>query len=227
VLPKYETIFKDFQVSLPPATKALLETARSWTALSLPAAVLLCFVWMGTRLWSMIYPPSSWSMSRALFDRVIWVTPFFHTVARDRGLADALDLVADATRGGASAQAAVGEAAKLRVNDVLQGRLELWAELLEAGESLHAGAKRSRMPGLVVEMLSAVRGPETPDVLAFLARYYAGRFSRGAALLSAAAMPVLVLIFATLVAWVALAMITPMTVLINNLSSGGGAWKWL
>lgn len=218
-MPRFESISAGFGMKLPRSTMMLVDVMRSGGPIVLMLAAVVMLAWAGSRLWETFYPSAMWSIWRTARDRALWSLPLAHGVVRDRGLAEAFDLMADGLRGGASVERAMEEAAKLRVNDVLRRRLEHWAEQLTSGVTLHEGAKAARMPSLVVEMLGTLRGPETADVLAFLARHYATRYSRGAALLSAAAMPAMVLVFAALVAWVALALMTPMASLIEHLST--------
>jgi type II secretory pathway component PulF len=104
------------------------------------------------------------------------------------------------------------------MNLALRQRVRRWAELVAGGQAIADAARQAGLPAMVYGMLATVRGPEAPDVFRFLARYYRTRFSRAAALLQGAMVPVMVFFFAALVGCVAGAMFTPMINLINSLS---------
>jgi type II secretory pathway component PulF len=83
------------------------------------------------------------------------------------------------------------------------------------------------LPGLIPEMLTPARsGEQAIEVMAFLARYFDARFSRTRVLIRAAAVPVMVFVFAIIVATIALAMLAPMATLIGNMSAGSARSHW-
>jgi type II secretory pathway component PulF len=222
VIPKFETIFHDFGLPLPQITQSLLDVARAAGGpLSLLAAIVLG-VWLAAGIWRMFDPQmSKWNGPRIARDYLLWSLPMSHSLQRDRGLADALDLIHEAIRGGHSIEHAVEQASSLRVNEVLRRRLALWAAELRAGISLQQSTASAGLPRLIMEMLAPVRGGEqAADVLGFLSRYYEARFSRTRLLLRAASIPVTVLFFAIIVAWVALALMTPLIALMNHIAQG-------
>jgi type II secretory pathway component PulF len=138
---------------------------------------------------------------------------------RDAGLAEVCALLADGLEAGMPASAALAEAARLRINAVLRGRVHDWADRVHAGQTLAAGAAGARLPKLISSMLA--NGSAGPDgarnVFQFLARYYGSRFSRAAMLVEAAIMPVTVFFFAIIVACVALSLFLPMISMIEAL----------
>ena len=219
VMPKYEQIFKDFGSKLPPLTVNVLLVARNVGQPLLAILVVVVLVASGMALWQTVHPVQfSNSHLRRVRDSLRWATPFLHGYDRDRGLADAFELIADAIGAGSPADTALREAAQLDLNSVLRGRVRYWAEAVSAGAPLADSAGRAGLPGVVSGMLATVRGPEAPDVFRFLARYYRSRFSRTAALAQAAAVPLLVFFFAGVVGAVAGAMFLPMINLIDSIS---------
>jgi len=109
---------------------------------------------------------------------------------------------------------------------VLRGRLEEWSARLTAGEGIAESARKAKMPDLFVGMLAtALSGEQAAEVMRFVARYCDARFSRTRVMIRAAAVPLMVLFFAFFVACIALAMLTPMSSLINALSAHAFKWK--
>jgi general secretion pathway protein F len=143
-----------------------------------------------------------------------------HGIARDRGLADAFDLIAGGMRNGLTIERALDEAAQLNINIILRERFERWAHGIAGGASLADAARAAPMPPLVVGMLVNVQATNAAgEVFAFLARYYHTRYSRTAALAYGAAVPLVVFFFGIIVAIVALSLLSPMISIINGLTS--------
>jgi type II secretory pathway component PulF len=219
VLPKYEQIFKDFGSKLPPITINTIIVARN---LAQPAVALIAAAVLlasGMALWQMVHPVRFHdSPLRRARDYTRWATPLRHGIDRDRGLADAMQLIADALGIGSPADTALLEASQLELNTVLRQRLRRWADAVSGGAALADSANAAGKPRVVWGMLSTVRGPEAPDVFRFLARYYRSRFSRTAALVQAAAVPALAMFFGLIVGCVAGALFIPMINLIDSIS---------
>jgi type II secretory pathway component PulF len=75
------------------------------------------------------------------------------------------------------------------------------------------------MPELFTAMLATVRNDQSLlQVLGFLWRSYEFRFSRARAIAQAAYVPVIVLVFGSLVAFVACALLGPIVALIDTLA---------
>jgi type II secretory pathway component PulF len=227
VIPKFETIFADFGTKLPPMTQTVIDFSRFIGPLFAIIAAALLLGWLLMALWHVVHPRSArWNPLHRLRDRLLWSMPLSHGVARDRGLAEALDLMADAVRAGHPFERAAEEASQLRVNEVLRERLEGWTLLLREGMSLRESARQAQLPEVIAQMLTPARGGEqAADVLEFLARYYDARFSRTRLLLQAAMTPAVVLFFAAIVACVAMALIMPLTTLIQNISASSSTWR--
>jgi type IV pilus assembly protein PilC len=228
VVPKYEQIFKDFGTRLPPMTQFLLDIARTVG----PEVILLLvlayvLISSGASLWRAFHPfqlaPGGAIMRTR--DYLAWFTPVLHGIERDRGLADVFQLLHDALSTGVPADKALTEAGQLGINAALAMRIHAWAARVTVGETLADGARNASLPAIVVGMLAAARTGETViDVCGFLARYYRTRFSRTAAIVQGVHIPVIVLIFGLLVAFVALSMFLPLISLIQNISGGGRHW---
>jgi type IV pilus assembly protein PilC len=220
VLPKYEQIFKDFGMRLPPITIHTIRTAGQLAPVLLIVSGIVVLVWVGGLFWEAAHPRSlRAALSIGLLDRLRWYSPLWHAMHRDEGLAQVCALMADALAAGMPASRALAEASWLRINAVLRARIRDWAARINAGDALAEGAASAGLPKLVSSMLGTARGADgARDVFQFLARYYRSRFSRAALLLEAAVAPVTVLIFAVIVACVALSLFLPMMSLIDTLT---------
>ena len=224
VMPKYETIFHDFNIRLPQITVYTLSTARVLGPILLAGVAAAVLVWTGLALWQMFHPVRFTSVvGRGFRDRIIWATPVAHGIARDRGLADAFELIAGAMHNGLPVQRAFGEAAQLDINTTLRERFERWADGIMRGMSLGDAARAAGMPRLVVAMLAHVRGGDAASgVFLFLARYYHTRYSRIAALARAASVPLIVFLVGALVLVIALSLLTPLVTLIDAVAPSMG-----
>ena len=220
VIPKYETIFSDFNLELPAITNNTIAVARVAGPIVLAGVSAAVLVWTGLSLWQMFRPVRFSSVvGRGAIDRVVWATPVAHGIARDRGLADAFALIAGALDNGLPIERAFAEASNLEINRALQERFERWARGIAGGASLADAARAAPMPAVVAGMLVSARGPAAAaEVFRFLARYYHTRYSRTAALVQGATVPIVVFFFAAIVACVALAMFLPITTLIDHMA---------
>ena len=225
VMPKYEQIFRDFGLQLPPITVHTIRTAGQLAPVLLLVSGIVVLVWVGGLIWEAAHPRSLRdAMSIGLLDRFRWSAPFWRGMQRDEGLAAVCAILADAFSAGMPAERALAAASRLRINAVLRRRVHGWAERVEAGEALAAAAASAGMPRLVSSMLGAARGADgARGVCQFLARYYGSRFSRAAVLVDAALVPATVLLFAAIVACVALSLFLPMVSMIDSLAMPRGA----
>jgi type IV pilus assembly protein PilC len=225
VMPKFQQIFKDFGTKLPLITQGMLNVAETLGPLLVFALAVVVLVASGASLWQTLYPTRfGRTIVRGVRDYLAWMTPILHGIEHDRGLADGFDLIADALAAGTPIDRAVTEASRLNVKLLLQRRFVEWEEELSAGGSISESARRSGMPDLVVGLLASARDASgVGDVFAFLARYYHSRFSRTAAILQGASVPVLVFLFGVLVGAIVLSLFAPLISLINAVA--GGVYK--
>jgi type II secretory pathway component PulF len=215
VIPKFETIFRDFHLKLPRATIWLLAIVNDFTQTGLGACVLLLLflIFLG-RILASFFP--SFRFVWPFGDQIIWWTPVVGGLVRDRGMADLCDIVGAGVGAGHPLDEALREAADAQPNAVMRRRAAAWAEAVTRGQSMHDAARHARMPELFAAMLATVRGDDSlRQVLAFLRRHYEYRFSRARAVLRAAYVPAIVFFFGSLVAFVGVALILPIAALID------------
>ena len=219
VMPKYEQIFKDFGLRLPPITVNTIRIAGELAPIVLVVSAVVVLAWIGGLIWEAVHPRSLRdALSTGLLDRLRWCLPFWHGMQRDEGLGQVCALMADGLSAGMPAGRTLATATHLRINTVLRRRVRDWAAYVETGETLAAGAASAGLPRLITSMLSTGRGADgARGVFQFLARYYRSRFSRAALLVEAAVVPATVLFFAAIVACVALSLFLPMVSMIDSL----------
>jgi type II secretory pathway component PulF len=235
VMPKYQQIFRDFALPLPWVTTFTMQWSR---ALAPPIALIMAVVVLiitGRFLWE-TFRPFNIDLELGGLDYIRWAMPGVHGLVRDRGLADVCALLADATEAGMPVDRALMEASHLNINRVLRDRIDAWSKGVVEGQGLSESARRARLPRLLVGMLApasrAPGGAAEPDeaavsgVFRFLERYYRSRFSRSLYLLQGMLIPLVVLVMAVVVIFVALALLAPVVALTNALSSQGGVWRF-
>lgn len=215
VMPKFEQIFMDFGISLPPTTLALLRAAR-WSGILMALVVLLL---IGSLVWT-IAAAARWKVLSGMVEGLGgWIAnrlPWIGTIRGHQALGDVLDFAADGIDAGRPADLALAEAAQITTNSALRSRIMHWIDAITDGHSLAEAARLAHMPRLVGGMLAtATQTPDVPAVLRFLGRYYASRFSRALALLEAAILPILAVVMGVFVLWFMASIILPMTLLLD------------
>lgn len=224
VMPKMRMIYQDFHLQLPTVTQWVMNPAIETVAYTAFAFVVAFIVVLaGRRTWQTFRPEAVELPGRAIKDRLLWVVPLARNLARDRGLADICQALADAISLGRPFDQALAEASLLDVNRVLRAQVQRWAGAAAGGLSPADSARAVGMPRLVVGLLATARGAsDTVEVCRFLSRYYASRFSRAMALLYGAYVPGVVLLMGVIVALIALSLFLPIQGLIDALSP---AWR--
>jgi type II secretory pathway component PulF len=219
VTPKFQAIFRDFGVPLPALSmNVLVNSGPISISLFMLALLYLAIGAVAMMFEGFRFGHGEPALLRGMLDRALWHLPITHELQRDRGLADACELIAEGLRAAAPIDYALTEASKLQVNTVLAERLAHWAQSVANGAPLSEAARQAWMPRLVWSMLSSVgSGDDAAGVFQFLARYYASRFSRLSALVRGATVPAIVLVFGVLVALVTLGMFLPLIRIIDSI----------
>jgi type IV pilus assembly protein PilC len=221
VMPKFEQIFRDFGLRLPPATRTLIGLGHGAYEYEFVPVLMVLFVLgvLGNAFRGAFGGPESSSAGRSeMLDEILWRVPLVHGLQRDQGLADAFQTIADALRTGRPLTRAVEEAEQLRVNAVLRRRLKRWRTGMEAGMRADEAASGAPLPALVGGMIASGKGGDPAEAAEFLAAYYGGRFSRAREFARAAIVPVLVLLFGALVLFLVAGMYQPILNLMDHLS---------
>jgi len=217
IMPQFHKIFADFNVALPSLTTSVISIFQQAGPILLPFAVILAFACAGWSVWAILHghqrrPP----LQLALLDRLIWHLPVIGSVQRDRGMADACQLIAEALAAGAPLHRAVKHAADLPMNTVLKRRLQRFGDCLTRGQPLREAAQHAKLPQLAAGMFAtAAATGDARRVFDYLGRYYAMRFSRLAEFFRASVLPIIVLILAVLVGTVVVGLFLPLVKLIH------------
>jgi len=220
VMPKFQQIFKDFQVPPPAPMQSYLRYSAAMLLPVMIAGVLL-FIHLLSTLARESFSPKlrNFSPLRTLVDHLYWYLPVIGNLERDRGLSDVCQALSSACRSSRPMDVAVAEAANLHMNSVLKEGIAEWAMGISAGAPLSAAAKDARLPGLVVQMIMPAQSSSDLSVtFDFLHRYYASRFSRTTILLNAVLIPLVTLIAGTFVLFTALAIFGPIVALSSSVS---------
>lgn len=221
IAPKFERIFEHFDTAMPPITQWVFHFSGMYTVLLLIVAVPMAALLAGWSLRACFLPRedvAGW-LSPVL-DPVVWVLPVAGGIARARGLAEAWSVLAEAVRTGLPLPEAIDAAAELRINFVLRQRLRRWARLIREGEPPDVAARRCALPASDCGLIAtALRGGELADTLDLIACCHAHRHSRAAALLTAAATPLIVLVLAVVVAVITIGLFMPLVTLIETTAS--------
>jgi type II secretory pathway component PulF len=226
VFPQYEEIFSDFDMPLPGPTHFVVRLIHQ------PAVIYPCYV-LGHLAFAAFWIYLTWAVLkprwltlgplRGLADAVVWRLPFFGAAARDRGLAAALPLLADATEAGTPLENALCETQNLRINHQLRKRFNRFQQSLGNGATLRQAADDAKLPGMVTQLLGpATRSNCLPETLRFLASHYQLRFSKTLTLIENALGPAVLIFFGFVVGTIILGAFLPLISVIHSLSDPWG-----
>lgn len=225
ILPRFQEIFMDFDMELPWPTIFTLTVLPDVTAVVGPLALLFAIGLLGWTMWTIRHGGGAGLAGSAgagltgLTDRLIWITPVWGGLVRDRGLAEVSRIAAEALDARCPLDEAFDRAATIETNAVLQNRLHRLAERVRSGATIGQAAAVAHLPRLYRDMLATLdTGGDPAGVLRFLASYYDSRLSRAAMLLRAAAVPAVVILLAGVVGWVVVSLFLPLVILIDSLT---------
>jgi type II secretory pathway component PulF len=216
--PKFEQVFKDFKTPLPEITRITLHVARDvgpWMALLLMVFMVLLMIATATSRWrggalGLVESPFDW-----LANRIPWIG----RMRLCRALGDTLEFAADAVEAGRPMDATLIEASQVSANSRVRRMVNNWVVQLSIGRSIDESARIAGLPSMVCSMMkTASNTPDLAEVLRFLGRYYSTRFSRAAAILEAAVIPLIAIVMGAMAALLALSIFLPMISLINRVS---------
>jgi type II secretory pathway component PulF len=214
VVPKFEQIFKDFRIDLPPVTQLMLQVFRDW---GLPIVTFIgawlvfgLVTFFGTRRgmgMGLIASPA---------DKLLNQLPLIGRARLYRALAEALEIAADGIAAERNAVDSIDEAAAITTNAQLRRRLDAWTAALRYGTPIAEAARQAQLPPMVGQFLSpTAEGSDLAAALQFLAGYYRVRLARVMTVLDAAVTPAAAIIMGLFVGWVAFSLFAALSALIN------------
>ena len=222
IIPKFKEIFRDFGTTLPPATVSLIVVSDAiadsgWILLVLVGLAFLAIVgWLLERSF-MLRRESG--QRRILLDKIFWNLPVLGRLTRAKSMAELCNVLAQGTNAGIPLPQALERAHGLNINSEAKHQIRLWQQALAIGQSPADAAQTAGMPDLIVGLMTpAQSSPGTTNAFDFLARYYRGQFSRLMITLQAAAEPAIVLVMGLFVAWLTIAMFSPLAKLIDSMT---------
>lgn len=219
IAPQFAEMLNDYDTAMPAPTQWLIDLnvqTEVWlgvAGLLLWLVVIAGFVGLAPILFASSRHGGDKSEDRraAMFS---WLTLGWWT--RDRALADACLVIAASLDAGLPLHSAVREAASLRFNGVLRGRLLRWARGLEGGQGAPEAARHAGMHHAIVSLLGAAQASgNMPQTFRFLHRHFAHRFSRFVTMISGAAGPVCILLIGLVVGWIVLALMLPLSAMME------------
>ena len=217
IIPRGMNIFMDFEVDLPPITVAL-RTMCGWVAvrsgwpLLLPALGLILLTVLG--LWLRGNRKAGW-VTR-IVGTLRWAFPISRTIDYGLGMATTIRTIALGLRGGAALDRSVVLTSAVAVTNHLRVRLTGFVEEVHAGIAPHQAAQNARLGDVFVSALKMIeRGEDAERVLAHAADYYEANALRWWHAVSAISGPLVTLLFAGIVGFIALALFIPLVTLMN------------
>lgn len=216
VVPKFQTIFKDFGIALPKVTQAVIHVANwiaihgdVWLGLAVLAAIIAFL-----RLQPRRYPqPRLYSR---IADRLIWIIPGWREKYIYTDLAHAASVLRLALGSGMTMPEAVKCVTDLDLNTILRRRFVEFEKRLGRGEPLDEAGQHVRLPN---RFLWALRDGQDPETLAaslgLIERYYSLVASHWFLAVNSLIWPVIVVMMGILVGTFNLAMFLPLVRLIE------------
>lgn len=124
IMPAFEEIFDDFGASMPWYTLVTFRASRNLAWMLLPLSGIFLLGASGWALREMFHGTQRLFNLSWLWNRLIGYIPIARGVARDRGLADACQVIEQSLRAGDTMESAVFEASELKTLTVLRRRLQ-------------------------------------------------------------------------------------------------------
>ncbi|MCH8149113.1 MAG: type II secretion system F family protein [Planctomycetes bacterium] len=217
IMPRFRSIFRDFETPLPAITRQLMAVTRAITGfgeeilfmLALVAAVL---TWVTLRTRG---GREDGSIARAIGTVRSWI-PFTRAMDFGFGMSSAIRALAMGLRGGASLDGAVTLVSVVGHANFLRSRLDDFSQQVKGGVLPHKAAASARLGDVFVSALKmAERGEDVQTVFRHAANYYEATARRWWQNIAAISVPLVTLIMACMVGFIALALFMPLVNLMN------------
>ena len=232
IFPKFREIYKDFHAVIPWQTQLLLSLSDEYALQLVLVVLLMGMLWLVvSSLGKTLAPRWPGLLPRSFRDTMIWGMPILGSLEANRGLADVNQVLADSALQGIPLPMALLQASELDINARLRVKIVNWSRRMQEGQPLGPAARAAGLPALMASLLETLTGPsretsgdstDAPQIFAFLARYYRGRFSRTAIVLRAAFEPAVVIAMGLVVCFVVMAVFVPLPHLINAVMGWDG-----
>jgi type II secretory pathway component PulF len=222
VVPRFRDIFQDYGTQLPDITVGLLSLTRLLGDAA-PLLALAVFVAAAAMVQALIgrhfitRMPDRWQPMYTLWDTLVWGVPGLRQAARNYALGQQLLIMHAALRAGHDLPGAARQAACAAVNWHARQRLRRWADALESGADPIAAAARLGFPAPVRQALLTARTDGEPAArFEYLAGYYQALHQHWRRVLVGAVTPLMVIAWALVVGYIAVAMFLPLIALLEG-----------
>ncbi|MBX3357534.1 MAG: type II secretion system F family protein [Phycisphaeraceae bacterium] len=226
IIPKFEEIFKDFQVSLPSITRSLIEASR-WVAGNNIGQTIPGAVWIFLSPFLIIILVKlarKATPGRALFDQLLLWTPVIGTLARKTTIARFTRTLGTLISAGVPILEAILITRDTCGNYVFEKALGKVHDSIREGESFANPLRESKVcDAIVVNMIDV--GEETGDMDAMLLKIadnYDEEVDVAVAALVSLIEPMLVVCLGGIVGTIVVAMFMPLVAMIESLQGGNG-----
>lgn len=223
VLPKFRVIFADFETELPYVTQTLfafgvwVEALSPWLLLALVVVALGLLQALIGRYF-LVRVPDRFQLLPTLWDTLTWHLPLVRRLSEAAALAHQLPVLQAGVRAGHDLHEAARQAACVGTNYCARRRLGRWADALAAGHDPLDSARAQGLPGPVLRALAAARsGASLQASLEYLAAYYRSLRVHWGRVLVSIFTPVMVLLWALCIGYIALALFLPLIALIDSM----------
>lgn len=218
VVPKFAEIFRDFNLELPAITLLMIDLLPYLLPVLAVMFLVTSVIVISHNSRLLVWSREDRNWYRGLTDRLVWYTPFFGRLVRDRNCSDLCAGLASAFGAGFSFDHALSLQCGAGLNAVLTSRLMRAVEHVRRGEANVIAATKSRLPALIVSLLKQDSGGDLAGAMMFAHHAYAARFDRRVILLRALMPVLLTAACASLVLMVVLALFVPIVRLIDGMT---------
>ncbi len=205
ILPRLTQVFTSLNVKLPVATRILLFLARFFESYGLWVFFGILIL-IGTLIWL-----SQQKFAKPYFHKLILHLPLIGRISRDHNLAIFTRILGTLLKSGLSIKESLEITSESTDNFVYGRYVKSLIGLVEQGKTLSSGLQDNFLfPGIAVQIIEI--GEETGSLeesLLYLTQFYEEEVSYASENLSTALEPILLIIIGIVVAFVALAIITP------------------
>lgn len=223
VVPKFKCIFEDFDADLPPMTVQLIGISDWFFNGATPPFLIGLALALGAGLIALVVERLGRSETPGPFTGAVgklrWACPWTRQLDRGLGMATAIRTMAAGVEAGVPLDQACQLAPTVAVTNHLHWRLKDFAQRVREGEMPHQAARAAALGDVFVAVLRMIeRGERADQSLAHAADYYQAIAHRWWHALSALSVPVVTLLCAVTVGFIALAMFLPLIQLINSVA---------
>jgi type II secretory pathway component PulF len=218
IFPKLKDILAGTGAPMPTVTRWVFESAPAVIGVMVPALFLIAIVWV----YVLFRPrnPDRPKLLSVLGDHVKWHLPAWGWFERNYAMLQTVTCLRMGLRSGEPVDRAIGQAARLDINECYRRRLRRWLRRVQAGEGLAASAAASGAgAGLAWAFDQEANPGQTPAVLEMLESAYRSAYSYKAHIARSVFWPVVIVAMATLVGLVAVGVFQMFAAMVSHIEA--------